>query len=72
MNAYIEAFQGILSCECYLRHEFSSFQEAYREITEYMVYYNERRRHGSLGNKSPKDFLRLFESGMIEVTPFAA
>ncbi len=72
MNAYIESFHGILESECYSRHEFNSFQEAYRAITEYMVYYSERRRHGSLGNKSPKDFLKLFEVGTAEAIPFAA
>ncbi len=72
MNAYIESFHGILESECYSRHEFSSFQEAYRVITEYMIYYNERRRHGSLGNKSPKEFLKLYENKLVEARPFAA
>jgi len=72
MNAYIESFHAILESECYSRHEFNSLQEAYRAITEYMVYYNERRRHGSLGNKSPKDFFKLFKVGTIEDIPFAA
>ena len=48
MNAYIESFHSILEDECYSRNEFNSFTEAYRVISDYMSYYNNRRRHGSI------------------------
>ncbi len=56
MNAHIESFHAILEQECYSRHEFMSFQDAYRQVSEYMSYYNERRRHGSLGDVSPTNY----------------
>ena len=72
LNAYIESFHSILEAECYSQHEFSTFQEAYGVIADYMVYYNERRRHGSLRNKSPKAFRALLDAGRIVARPFAA
>lgn len=72
LNAYIESFHAILESECYSEHEFCTFQEAYKVIVGYMVYYNERRRHGSLRNKSPKAFRALLEAGCIVARPFAA
>jgi putative transposase len=51
MNAHIESFHSILEGECYSQNEFESFMEAYSIITDYMKYYNERRRHGIYGSK---------------------
>jgi putative transposase len=53
LNAYIESFHSILEDECYSRHEFETFQEAYEEVNKYLDYYNNRRRHGSIGYQSP-------------------
>jgi putative transposase len=72
MNAHIESFHAILESECYRRNEFSNFIEAYAVITEYMQYYNERRRHGSLKFMSPKSFCVAFLSNSIQVQPFSA
>lgn len=72
LNAYIESFHSILEAECYSQHEFGTFQEVYGVIADYMVYYNERPRHGSLRNKSPKAFRALLDAGRIVARPFAA
>ncbi len=56
MNAHIESFHAVLEDECYSRHEFLSFQDAYCQVSEYMRYYNERRRHGSLRDKPPREY----------------
>ena len=53
LNAYIESFHSILEDECYSRHEFETFQEAYEEVNNYLGYYNNRRRHGSIGYQAP-------------------
>ncbi|NLL58882.1 MAG: transposase [Firmicutes bacterium] len=50
MNAYIESFHAILGDECYSRHEFQDFEDVYRIVSDYMDYYNNRRRHGSINN----------------------
>jgi len=56
MNAYIKSFYGILEYDFYTRHEFQDFEDTYREITEYMDYYNHSRRHGSIKNMAPMKF----------------
>lgn len=56
MIAYIESFHSIIEKECYRRHEFNSFKEAYIIIAQYMDFYNNRRRHGSLNYKSPQNY----------------
>ena len=58
LNAYIESFHSILEDECYSRHEFSTFQDAYKEVNNYLDYYNNRRRHGSIGYLAPADYYR--------------
>jgi len=60
LNAYIESFHSILEDECYDRYEFENFAHAYKEITEYMDYYNNRRRHGSIKNMAPNQFYELY------------
>jgi putative transposase len=62
MNAYIESFHSILEDECYSRYEFETFAEAYEAISDYLAYYNNRRRHGSLGYVAPTAFYRLHQS----------
>jgi putative transposase len=59
LNAYIESFHSILEDECYSRYEFHTFAEAYEAIFDYLDYYNNRRRHGSLGYMTPAIFYRL-------------
>ncbi len=58
MNAHIEAFHSILADECYDRHDFESFAHVHKVVSEYMAFYNERRRHGSLRNKAPERYYR--------------
>lgn len=60
MIAHIEAFHSILEDECYTRHEFGSFGEAYAIVAEYIRYYNHRRRHGAIGFMSPEAFHEAF------------
>lgn len=72
MNAHIESFHAILEDECYSRYEFSSFMEAYATITEYMRYYNERRRHGSIKYMAPNKFYEAFMSNTVNIKAFSA
>ena len=72
MNAHIESFHAILENECYSRYEFMSYQEAYRQVSEYMRYYNERRRHGSLGDKSPRAYHLAIMSNQLKPEVIAA
>lgn len=72
LNTHIEAFHAILENECYRRHEFQCFMHAYREITQYMEYYNRRRRHGSLGYMAPEEFYHAFLSNQVSARSFVA
>ena len=56
MNAHIESLHSILESDCLSRHEFQSYAEAYKCVSEFMEYYNHRRRHGSLKNQAPMVF----------------
>ena len=60
MNAYIESFHAILEDECYLRHEFKDFAEVYQVVSDYMDYYNNRRRHGSIKNMAPMKYYQAY------------
>ena len=62
LNAYIESFHSILEDECYSRYLFKSFAHVYEVITDYMDYYNNRRRHGSIKNMAPNKFYKLWLS----------
>jgi len=65
MNAYIESFHSILEDECYKRNEFTDFAEVYRIVSEYIDYYNNRRRHGSINYMVPNEFYRSVIKGQI-------
>ncbi|MDS1030952.1 DDE-type integrase/transposase/recombinase [Bacillota bacterium LX-D] len=65
MNAYIESFHSILEDECYSRHEFDSFMEVYGAISEYIDYYNNRRRHSSIKYMAPNEFYKAFTKGQL-------
>lgn len=52
-NAYIEAFHSILDRELIQRLEFTSFYDAKKHITQYMEWYNDRRRHKEIGRITP-------------------
>jgi putative transposase len=63
-NAHIESFHSVLEKECFARHEFDTYQEAYAVVADYIDFYNKRRLHGSLKDRPPHEFMRL----MAEMT----
>lgn len=56
MNAHIESFHRILQDDCLSRYDFSTYGEAYEAVTEFMIFYNERRMHSSIKDLAPLDF----------------
>ncbi len=72
MIAHIESFHSILESECYSRNEFNSFMEVYSIVSEYMKYYNERRRHGSIKYMAPNEFYKAFMNDNIKIESFSA
>lgn len=65
-NAHIESFHAVLEAECLSRHEFSSYQEAYQFVIEYIQFYNERRIHGSLYDYAPCEFRKMLVAGQVK------
>jgi putative transposase len=56
LNAHIESFHSILERDCYSRHEFVSYSEAYETVAQFIDFYNHRFLHGSLGDIPPSEF----------------
>ena len=58
-NACIESFHATIKKEWIYRHRFESKKEAIKSVEAYIVnFYNERRRHSTLGYLSPNQFER--------------
>lgn len=53
-NGHVEAYHGILKNELFLRYEYFSFAQAKQLIDEFVHYYNNKRRHGSLKRQTPE------------------
>lgn len=67
MNAYIESFHSCIQRECFDRHLFTFYEEAYYHIDEYIDFYNRIRPHGSLQLKSPEKYYQLTLEGRIPI-----
>lgn len=46
----------VLEDDCLARHEFESYEDAYRVVTVFMRFYNEQRIHSSIDYLAPSDF----------------
>lgn len=68
MNAHIESFHSILERDCYAKNEFSSYQHAYKVVTEFLDFYVNRYLHGSLKDMSPAQFHEMVVN--METSPF--
>ena len=66
MNAYVESFHSILELECFRRHFFESYEEAFREVDRFMRFYNTKRLHGSLMDLPPVEYLDMVRNGSIQ------
>jgi putative transposase len=59
-NAHIESFFGTLKRELVYGTRYRTRQEARLSIFEYVeAFYNRRRRHSALGNRSPEQYEKL-------------
>jgi len=62
-NAHIESFHRILEDECLSKHEFKSFAEAYKTVSEFMKSYNEVRIHSAINYIPPnKYYLKVLDN----------
>lgn len=63
-NCFVESFNGRVREECLNLHWFIDLADARRTIAGWMREYNEERRHGSLGKKTPREFARQWRSAV--------
>lgn len=61
-NAYIEALHSNIQREVIERFEFESIYHAQMIFHRYYNWYNRDRKHGSLGRKSPDQYLETYEN----------
>jgi len=62
-NAFIESFNGSLRDECLNTNWFLSIEDARSKLEAWRRDYNEFRPHSSLGNMTPRDFVRSLSVG---------
>jgi len=72
MNAHIESFHSLLKQDCYERYEFNSYLEVYKAVSKYIRYYNNRYRHGSIGDIPPAKYYEKIKNREIKLTPLVA
>ena len=66
-NACIESFHATIKKELIYRRKFKTREEAYRSVSTYIVsFYNERRKHSTLGYLSPNKFERKYSSIVLK------
>jgi putative transposase len=61
-NAFVESFNSIFRRECLNESWFLDMADARTTVESWRTRYNDRRPHGSLGNQSPTEYLRLLDS----------
>ena len=69
-NAYIESFFSVYEIEFLQVRYFATFKDAYKQTMEFIEFYNNKRKHGSLGMMSPlefKNFYKKYSTREIEV-----
>lgn len=67
MNAHIESFRSILENECYSQNEFENYMEVYSIVSDYMKYYNGRRRYGGIKFMAPNRLYEAFVSDIVKI-----
>jgi putative transposase len=62
-NAHIESFNSIIELEFFSVMDFRFYPQAYTATHEFMDFYQTRRVHGSLKNRTPQECLEIFRNG---------
>jgi putative transposase len=70
-NAFIESFHSILERECFQRHVFMTFEEAFVTLDRFMEFYNKRRIHMSLSGYSPVEFHEKLQKNEVKAFKIA-
>lgn len=65
-NAHIESCHAIIAAECYQRHEFSSYPQAYEIVSQFIQDYNRICIHGSIYDLSPYEYMEALKHETVE------
>ncbi len=65
-NAHIESYHSIIEAECYQRHEFQTYPQAYKIVSQFIRDYNHSRIHGSIYDLSPYDYIAAVHQGSVK------
>ena len=65
-NAHIESYHSIVETECYQRHEFESYPQAYEIVSQFIQDYNHIRIHGSIYDLSPYEYMEAVKLGIVK------
>jgi putative transposase len=65
-NAHIESYHSIIELECYQRHEFESYLQAYKIVSQFIQDYNRIRIHGSIYDLSPYEYMDAVKHGIVK------
>ncbi len=63
-NAHVESFFSIVERELLSDRYYLSFAQAYSEVHDWIDFYNQRRLHGSLHDRTPNEVQNLLNQGM--------
>jgi transposase InsO family protein len=64
-NSFIEAYHSIIDRELLQPRQFATIEEAVETFTRWRQFYNQRRLHGSLNNKTPAEIWNRYEEQML-------
>ncbi len=71
-NCFIEAYHSILEKQLLKYCEFKDLEEATAILNRWCGFYNERKRHGSLGRKTPQQVWNEYELAVESLKPPSA
>jgi putative transposase len=63
MSQVVESFFSILEIEFLQVRYFKTYADAYKQTAEFINFYNNKRLHGSLNNKTPKETIKAYYAG---------
>lgn len=64
-NSFIEAYHSIIDRELLQPRQFETIEEAVKTFNRWREFYNNRRKHGSLGNKTPAYMWNRYKEQML-------
>lgn len=64
-NSFIEAYHSIINRELLQPRQFASIEEARQVFNRWKLFYNQRRLHGSLGNKTPDAIWQRYQAQLL-------